>query len=342
VRRAPLFLTALAVSGALVSVSPASATDGLVSVRAEVATAVTATMPVVRLTLSRPLAVAALPPLSLTPALATRWVQVATNQVEALPIASPSSTSGYTINVPSAYQCATTCVALTPKLTTTRFTFSTRWVEQLLAELQYLPVTFTPTTPTNDLVAQVPGSFSWAYPELPVRLRALWAGNRSVVLQGAIMNFQVTNNLPTTGVVNGATWNALVHAAAIRRFDPAPYNYVDVSEKLPETLTLYVNGVATFHSHVNTGIPQAPSTLGTYPVYLRYTSQTMRGTNPDGSTYNDPGIPWVSYFHGGEALHGFIRSSYGTPQSLGCVEMPFDAAKTVFPHTPIGTLVTVR
>jgi lipoprotein-anchoring transpeptidase ErfK/SrfK len=68
----------------------------------------------------------------------------------------------------------------------------------------------------------------------------------------------------------------------------------------------------------------------------------MSGTNPDGSHYRDPGIPWVSYFLGGEALHGFIRPGYGWPQSLGCVEMRFNDAKTVFPYTPIGTLVTVR
>jgi lipoprotein-anchoring transpeptidase ErfK/SrfK len=67
----------------------------------------------------------------------------------------------------------------------------------------------------------------------------------------------------------------------------------------------------------------------------------MSGTNPDGSTYSDPGIPWVSYFNGGDALHGFIRASYGFPQSLGCVEMPYATAGEVFPYTPIGTIVHV-
>jgi len=75
---------------------------------------------------------------------------------------------------------------------------------------------------------------------------------------------------------------------------------------------------------------------------LRFVTTTMSGTNPDGSKYHDTGIPWVSYFNGGDALHGFIRSSYGYPQSLGCVEMSFDNAKTVYPSTPIGTLVTVQ
>ena len=43
----------------------------------------------------------------------------------------------------------------------------------------------------------------------------------------------------------------------------------------------------------------------------------MAGTNPDGSHYDDPGVPWVSYFHGGDALHGFIRASYGTTPEPG-------------------------
>ncbi len=32
----------------------------------------------------------------------------------------------------------------------------------------------------------------------------------------------------------------------------------------------------------------------------------------------------------------------GTPQSLGCVELPLTAAAKVWPYTPIGTLVTIE
>ena len=67
----------------------------------------------------------------------------------------------------------------------------------------------------------------------------------------------------------------------------------------------------------------------------------MTGTNPDGSKYSDPGVPWVSYFNGGDALHGFDRPGYGWAQSLGCVEMAPSNAEVVYPLTPIGTLVTV-
>ena len=34
-----------------------------------------------------------------------------------------------------------------------------------------------------------------------------------------------------------------------------------------------------------------------------------------------PPCPWASYFNGGDALHGFVRATYGSPQSNGCVEM---------------------
>ena len=68
---------------------------------------------------------------------------------------------------------------------------------------------------------------------------------------------------------------------------------------------------------------------------------TMRGANPDGSHYVDPGILWISYFNGGEAIHGFDRPTYGFPQSVGCVEAPNATAEKIWPYTPIGTLVTV-
>ncbi len=171
----------------------------------------------------------------------------------------------------------------------------------------------------------------------------MWrVGVSTVLVRGAIMRFQDQHHLAVSGVANSSTWYALIHEAQRAITNPRPYNFVLVTMGSPETLTLYVGGRATFHTTVNTGIPQSPTATGTYPVYLRFTSTTMSGTNPDGSTYHDTGIPWVSYFNGGDALHGFIRSTYGWPQSLGCVEMRFDDAKAIWPSTPIGTLVTVR
>lgn len=91
------------------------------------------------------------------------------------------------------------------------------------------------------------------------------------------------------------------------------------------------------------GTDQTPTITGTYPVYLKYETQTMRGSNVDGSTYETPNVPWVSYFYGGYALHGaYWRSSFGfagPAGSHGCVNMPVDEAKWFYDFAEMGTAV---
>jgi lipoprotein-anchoring transpeptidase ErfK/SrfK len=118
------------------------------------------------------------------------------------------------------------------------------------------------------------------------------------------------------------------------------YTYVSVSIA-SQRLTLWHSGHEVMTTAVNTGIASAPTATGTYPVFEHLPVTTMSGTNPDGSHYSDPGIQFVSYFNGGDALHAFTRAQYGFPQSLGCVEMALGPAGQVYPYTPIGTLVTV-
>jgi hypothetical protein len=52
-------------------------------------------------------------------------------------------------------------------------------------------------------------------------------------------------------------------------------------------------------------------------------------------------VYWINYFNGGDAVHAFPRGSYGFPQSLGCVELPYSAAENAFHHLAVGDLVTV-
>jgi len=219
-------------------------------------------------------------------------------------------------------------------------------LQQLLAELGYLPLTFTPasplTSPTQEGNDQV-GSFSWRWPDQPYALLTLWTpGVNNVITQGAVMNFESQNGLKTDGIAGPQVWSDLLAAVQGGHGDALPWDYVLVSQSLPETATVYRDGAAIYSTPVNTGVAGAPTENGTWPVFARYTVTTMSGTNPDGSHYVDPGIPWVSYFHGGDALHGYVRGSYGFPQSDGCVEMPIAHAQVVFPLTPLGTLVTVQ
>jgi hypothetical protein len=187
------------------------------------------------------------------------------------------------------------------------------------------------------------GKFLWRYPRLKSLLATLWRpGDWTVLVQGAVMAFEANHGLTTDDVAGRQFWAALLKAVAHHQVTRRPYYFLDVSTSLPETLRVWRDGRVIFTSLANTGIASRPTALGTFPVYARYLSTTMSGTNPDGSHYDDPGVPYVAYFNGGDAVHGFLRAAYGYPQSLGCVELPYAAAAVVFRYDPLGTLVMVH
>ncbi len=237
---------------------------------------------------------------------------------------------------------STTSTTSTTTTTTTLPTTGTGATTSGPTTTTTVPTRRRPTRASDPAMMQS-GSFVWRFPTLPASFKENWSvGTDNVILRGALMRFQEDHGLPTTGSMDGVTWQLLVETVRARKFSSTPYNMVLVSQTLPQRLDLYQNGRVTFTTLVNTGIPASPTANGTFPVYLRFTTTTMSGTNPNGTHYHDTGIPWVSYFNGGDALHGFIRAGYGYPQSLGCVEMPFAEAKALWVHTPIGTLVTVQ
>jgi hypothetical protein len=228
---------------------------------------------------------------------------------------------------------------------------STLGLQQLLARLGYLPLRWRAaagpvTTPASEIAAAVSppqGTFSWRFADTPAPLRALWKPGRwNVVTEGAVMRFEDEHGLATDGIAGPQVWRTMMlDDLAGRRYEKG-YSYVFVHATVPESANLWHNGRVILSSPGNTGIPQSPTAPGTWPVFEHIPVGTMSGTNPDGSHYNDPGIRWISYFHGGDALHEFPRASFGTPQSLGCVELPEAAAAQIWPYTPIGTLVTIE
>ena len=157
------------------------------------------------------------------------------------------------------------------------------------------------------------------------------------------MSFEAVAGLPTDGTISAAEIGALQGAAddpSGPDANPYGFSYAVASESDPESLTVWHDGVVVETTPANTGGPGTPTAQGTFPVYLRLRNQVMRGTDPDGTTYADP-VQFVAYFNGGDALHYMPRVSYGDPQSLGCVELPFTAASIVWPYMTLGSLVTV-
>ena len=229
---------------------------------------------------------------------------------------------------------------------------STLRLQQLLAQAGYLPLLWHPSSrPVGHTArAQVQaavnppaGSFHWHYSSTPHQLRALWAtGQPNTITRGAVMRFENVHGMTADGEAGPAVWRKLFDDAINHRRLHERYSYVYVHRSLPQTVTLWHAGHTILSSPANTGISGAETALGTYPVFEHIPEGTMSGTNPDGSHYKDPGIKWISYFNGGDALHNFDRASFGTPQSLGCVELPLAASARLWPFTPIGTLVTIE
>ena len=224
-------------------------------------------------------------------------------------------------------------------------------LQQLLGQLGYLPLSWAAelgdSVTADDAGAQLSaayeppaGTFSWQS-GYPWSLRGFWQpGQMNQITTGAIMAFESDHGMKMDGQASAGVWKALLRAAAGQDVNRHGYTYAIARQYQPESLTIWHDGREVFHSYANTGIPVSPTAVGTFPVYLRYRFQIMQGTNPDGSRYADP-VQFVSYFHGGEAVHYFPRYSYGWEQSLGCVELPLGAASQAWPYLTYGSLVTV-
>ncbi|HXC23673.1 MAG TPA: L,D-transpeptidase, partial [Solirubrobacteraceae bacterium] len=166
-------------------------------------------------------------------------------------------------------------------------------------------------------------------------------GQLDATTKGALTVFQSEHEIEPTGTLEAATWKALLEAAEKDERNPSPYTFVTVTESLPETLEVHRGGHVVFSTPVNTGVPGAETAQGIFPIYSRFVSTTMTGTDVDGTKYTVPDVPWVNYFNGGDAVHGYPRASYGFPQSNGCVELPIEAAAQVYPMLKIGDIVEV-
>jgi peptidoglycan hydrolase-like protein with peptidoglycan-binding domain len=306
----------------------------------------------VTVTYSEPLTAAdALP--QLTPAIAGTWQRSGDKAVFTPQAGFPARTH-VTVTIPALGATGTTPGTTSNASTTVKFTtgsYSTLALQQLLAQLGYLPLTWTPAaktatgavTPRQQLSAAYDppaGSFRWkgGYPS---RLSSFWSqGEPNTLTQGAVTAFEGDHGMTTDGYASSAVWKALLTASAAGQANTYGYSYAVVSQGSPESITIWHDGRQAFRSAANTGISIRPTPIGTFPVYEKLPYQVMQGTNPDGSHYADP-VQWVSYFSGGSAVHYFPRYSFGSPQSLGCVELPYGAAKQAYPLLPYGTLVTV-
>jgi hypothetical protein len=297
----------------------------------------------------------------LTPSVPGDWT-VSGDSLEFVPITPFSQSTQVTIQVPTGHSGVRGAdgglLSGPATMQFTTGTYSQAGLGILLAQLGYLPMTWVPLrtdptmaelanadpaaqTPQGEAYAPPPGSYSWA-PGYPASLQDLWSPDQAnLLLQGAVMAFKSEHNMTIDGSLTPQLWTALFQAVQHNQQNANGYTYAVANKGSPETLTIWHNGQQVLQSPANTGIGVAPTVDGTFPVYERFLNTIMSGTNPDGSHYSDP-VSYVSYFNGGDAVHYFPRGSYGSPQSLGCVELPYAQAQQAYPYLTYGSLVTVQ
>jgi hypothetical protein len=251
-------------------------------------------------------------------------------------------------------------LAKASRTTFTTGTYSTLRLQQLLAQLGYLPLNWTPSDPStgtiahSDANAQVTaaydapaGTFTFQS-GYPSELTSQWsAGSDNTLVDGAVRAFEFNVGLTMDGEAGPQVWADLLKAVAKDQTNPNGYSYAIATQgSSDESLQVWHDGKRVLETAANTGIPASPTADGTFPVYLKYTVTQMKGTNPDGTKYDDT-VYWASYFNGGDAVHAFPRYSYGSYQSLGCVELPYNGAgsgvaEDAYNYLSYGSLVTVQ
>ena len=227
---------------------------------------------------------------------------------------------------------------------------SVKALQEALARLGYLPYwikSFSGVGLNVPLTTAMASERAYALPHgwLHRQYRnapSLEVGKMDATTSGALSVWEQDHDVPVGTAPDAAIWRTLVREEALNHGNPRPYTWVTVTENTdPELLKVHENRRVVITSPTNTGVPGAATQTGEFPIYVRYTSTTMIGTNVDGTHYVDPGIPWVNYFNGGDAVHGYPRASYGSPQSNGCVELPIPTAERVYNQLMVGDMVDV-
>jgi lipoprotein-anchoring transpeptidase ErfK/SrfK len=124
---------------------------------------------------------------------------------------------------------------------------------------------------------------------------------------------------------------------------PAGGKVIDVNISTQQ-LVAFEDGKVVFTAPVATGKDGFNTPTGTYEVYSKLRSQTMRG-NLGGESWVVPNVPHVMYINGSVALHGAYWHNYfgtGVRLSHGCINLPLDSAAWLYEWAPMGTKVVVH
>jgi hypothetical protein len=194
-------------------------------------------------------------------------------------------------------------------------------------------------------------SFGWTFEDIPVRVGpgygAPETGRR--LLPFTVMQIYRTEQL------DGADWNMIgpdqwvegrkVAQVVVATTSPEGSNssprWIDVN-LAEQTLAVYEDHRLVFATMIASGADPFWTRPGTFQIYSKIESETMRNNDPSDFYYLD-NVPWTMYFDGPRALHGaYWRLRFGYPQSHGCVNLSVGDAHWLFNWSRDGDWVYVH
>lgn len=186
------------------------------------------------------------------------------------------------------------------------------------------------TVRTGDTLSQIAQRYNVTTAQLAA---ANGIGNTSYIYAGQLLTIPGVNYAapaPVTPSVN----------------QPAGLTYsnerwIDVNLST-QSLTAYEGTSAVYSTLISSGLPQTPTVVGEFRIWLRYESQDMNGY-AIGYDYYTPNVPHVQYFYKGFAIHGaYWHNNFGQPMSHGCVNVTPADALWLYNWATHGTWVKVH
>jgi lipoprotein-anchoring transpeptidase ErfK/SrfK len=162
----------------------------------------------------------------------------------------------------------------------------------------------------------------------------------SVTDSTGLVWYQLINDRSAQTYFAPASAIRLIPAAELAPLSPLVTDKRIVINTTRETITAYENNRAVFTTRISSGVSFGEgkdfrTPLGDYVIYRKRPSRHMAaGDGAADDAYDLPGVPWVSYFNGGIALHGtYWHNDYGHAWSHGCINMLSQDAKWFYRWT---------
>lgn len=163
---------------------------------------------------------------------------------------------------------------------------------------------------------------------------------RSVTDSNGIVWYQLLNDRSSQTYFVPAESVRIIPAQELTPLSPNVTDKRIAINTTRETITAFENQRAVFTTRISSGVSFGEgkdfrTPLGDYAIYKKRPSRHMAaGDGAADDAYDLPGVPWVSYFNGGIALHGtYWHNDYGHAWSHGCINLLSQDAKWFYRWT---------